>query len=244
MTPFEEETGCSVNVKIGNTSDEMVPADAERRVRRGVGVGRRHAPAHRRRRGGAGQHRPHPELRGCLRRPEGPAATTRSTACPTACPTAGAPTCSCTTPKTFTAAPDSWGVMFDADSPAKGGVSVYDSPDLHRRRRAVPDGHPARSRHREPVRARRDPVRRRPSTCSNQQKDLAGQYWSLYTDQQAALEAGSVTAGTTWQVIVNLAQGNGAKIDAVKPDGGRHGLVRHVDDLQQGRSTPTACTCG
>ena len=46
------------------------------------------------------------------------------------------------------------------------------------------------------------------------QKPIVGQYWALYTDQQAALEAGSVTLGTTWQVIVNLAKGNGAKIDA------------------------------
>ena len=45
-------------------------------------------------------------------------------------------------------------------------------------------------------------------------------------------------AGTTWQVIVNLAQANGAKIDAVKPDGGRHGLVGHVDDLVARRQHP------
>ena len=34
-------------------------------------------------------------------------------------------------------------------------------PDLHRRRRGVPDGHPARPRHHQPVRARPGPVRRR-----------------------------------------------------------------------------------
>jgi putative spermidine/putrescine transport system substrate-binding protein len=50
-----------------------------------------------------------------------------------------------------------------------------------------------------------------------------GQYWALYTDQQAALEAGSVTLGTTWQVIVNLAQGNGAKIGATLHDEGATG---------------------
>ncbi|MFM8452950.1 MAG: extracellular solute-binding protein [Acidimicrobiaceae bacterium] len=46
------------------------------------------------------------------------------------------------------------------------------------------------------------------------QKGIVGQYWALYTDQQAALEKGTVTLGTTWQVIVNLAKSNGAKIDA------------------------------
>ncbi len=55
------------------------------------------------------------------------------------------------------------------------------------------------------------------------QKALAGQYWALYTDQQAALEGGTALAGTTWQVIVNLAQANGAKIDAVKPVEGATG---------------------
>ncbi len=39
VTPFEDITGCAVNVQLGNTSDEMVAADAERRVRRRLGVG-------------------------------------------------------------------------------------------------------------------------------------------------------------------------------------------------------------
>ena len=56
-----------------------------------------------------------------------------------------------------------------------------------------------------------------------QQEGMVGQYWSLYTDQQAALEGGTALAGTTWQVIVNLATANGAKIGAVKPVEGATG---------------------
>jgi putative spermidine/putrescine transport system substrate-binding protein len=56
-----------------------------------------------------------------------------------------------------------------------------------------------------------------------QQAELTSQYWALYTDQQASLEEGSVLAGTTWQVIVNLAKANGALIDAVKPVEGATG---------------------
>ena len=51
VTPFEDETGCKVNVKYGDTSDEMVHADApgrRHRVRRRVGIGRRDQPADRR----------------------------------------------------------------------------------------------------------------------------------------------------------------------------------------------------
>jgi len=56
-----------------------------------------------------------------------------------------------------------------------------------------------------------------------QQEALVGQYWGVYTDQQVALEGGTVLAGTTWQVIVNIAQSNGATIDAVKPMEGATG---------------------
>ena len=63
----------------------------------------------------------------------------------------------------------------------------------------------------------------RRSPCSSSRRPLVGQYWSLYTDQQAALEGGTALVGTTWQVIVNLAQANGAKIDAVKPKEGATG---------------------
>ena len=30
VTPFEDITGCAVNVQLGNSSDEMVALDAER----------------------------------------------------------------------------------------------------------------------------------------------------------------------------------------------------------------------
>jgi putative spermidine/putrescine transport system substrate-binding protein len=55
------------------------------------------------------------------------------------------------------------------------------------------------------------------------QKGIVGQYWALYTDQQAALEKGTVTLGTTWQVIVNLAKANGAKIDSTLHNEGATG---------------------
>ena len=67
-----------------------------------------------------------------------------------------------------------------------------------------------------------------------QQQALVGQYWSLYTDQQAALEGGTVLAGTTWQVIVNLAQANGANDRRRQAGRGRDRVVRHVDDLVAG----------
>ncbi len=55
------------------------------------------------------------------------------------------------------------------------------------------------------------------------QKPMVAQYWSLYTDQQASLEAGSITLGTSWQVIVNLASANKPSITAVKATEGATG---------------------
>lgn len=119
-------------------------------------------------------------------------------------------------------APDSWGVMFDGGAPSDGAVSVYDSAiyiaDAALYLMAT-----------QPELGITNPYALDQTQFDaaiallESQKALAGQYWALYTDQQTALEDGSVLAGTTWQVIVNLAQANGALIDAVKPVEGATG---------------------
>ena len=55
------------------------------------------------------------------------------------------------------------------------------------------------------------------------QKSLAGQYWSDYTVQAGSLVDGTVLAGTTWQVVANFAAGEGAKIETTKPKEGATG---------------------
>ncbi len=55
VTDFEKRTGCQVNVKVGNTSDEMVTLMRTGRYDARVGLRRRDAAAHRRRRRGAGR---------------------------------------------------------------------------------------------------------------------------------------------------------------------------------------------
>ena len=120
------------------------------------------------------------------------------------------------------AAPDSWSVMFEGGTDADGALSVYDSPiyiadaalylmatqpDL-----GITNPYALDEAQLEAAMA-----------LLEQQEPLVGQYWGTYTDQQAALEGGTVLAGTTWQVIVNIAQANGATIDAVKPVEGATG---------------------
>ena len=160
VTDFEKETGCQVNVKIGNTSDEMVQLMRTGAVRRGLGLRRRDDPPDRGRRRRPGQHRPDPQLRGRLRRAQGSAVQLASTARCTASRTAAARTCSCTTRPRSSRRPTSWDVVFDnADRVQRPGDRLR-QPDLHRRRGAVPARAPAGPRDHGSVRARPGAVRR------------------------------------------------------------------------------------
>ena len=119
-------------------------------------------------------------------------------------------------------APDSITAMFSADSPYAGKISVYDSPiyiaDAALYLMAT-----------QPELGIKNPYSLDQAQFDasikvlEAQKAIVGQYWALYTDQQASLEAGSVTLGTSWQIIVNLALGNGAKIAATKAKEGATG---------------------
>ena len=121
------------------------------------------------------------------------------------------------------AAPDSWGVMFEGGTPADGAVSVYDSPIYIADAARVPDGAPSRTSASPTRTPSTRPSSPRRSPCSSSRRRSSASTGRVYTDQQAALEGGTVLAGTTWQVIVNLAQANGATIDAVKPVEGATG---------------------
>ena len=120
------------------------------------------------------------------------------------------------------AAPDSITDMFEADSPYAGKISVYDAPiyiaDAAIYLMAT-----------QPDLGITNPYALDQTQFDaaiavlESQKAIVGQYWALYTDQQASLEAGSVTLGTSWQVIVNLATANGAKIAATKAKEGATG---------------------
>ena len=100
VTPFEDITGCAVNVQARQHQRRDGAADAERRVRRRLGVGRRHE---RLIAGGevvADQRRPSSRTtRDVFDGPQAAAVELGRRAAATASPTAAAPTCSCTTPR-------------------------------------------------------------------------------------------------------------------------------------------------
>ena len=229
VTPFEEATGCAVNVRLGNSSDEMVQlmqsgeydgvsasGDATTRLIAGGEV----APVN------VDLIPNYADVFEGLKLQQHNSVDGVPYGVPHG---RGANLLVFNTEAFADGAPDSWGVMFDGGTPADGAVSVYDSP-IYIADAAVylmatqPDlgiTNPYALDQEQFDAA---------IALLEQQQGLVGQFWSLYTDQQAALEGGTVLAGTTWQVIVNLASGQRCLDRRRQAGRGGHRVVRHVDD--------------
>jgi putative spermidine/putrescine transport system substrate-binding protein len=221
VTGFEQSTGCKVNNKIGNTSDEMVTlmksgeydvvsasGDASLRLIYGGDV----APVNTdlipnykdifdglklkawNSVGGASYGVPHGRGANLL--------MYRT--------------------DIVTPAPTSWGSVFDANSPHKGKITAYDSPiyiadaalylmktkpDLNIKNPYALD----------------DTQFQAAIDLLKTQNTTIGEYWSDYTKEVQAFKSGDSVLGTTWQVIVNLAKTDGAKVEAILPSEGATG---------------------
>ena len=100
-------------------------------------------------------------------------------------------------------APTSWGAVFADEGKYKGKVTAYDSPIY------IADAALYLERHR-PSLGIKDPY-----SLTEKQLDAAvallktqntsvGEYWSDYTKEVQAFDSGTSVVGTTWQVIANL----------------------------------------
>src|SRR5262245_45829418 len=113
-------------------------------------------------------------------------------------------------------APDSWGAVFDASSPYKGKVTAYDAPIY------IADAALYLMKT-QPDLGIKDPYSLNQDQFNaavdllKQQHGIIGEYWSNYAVTQQAFEQGSTVLGTTWQVIANLATADGAKVQTVLP---------------------------
>lgn len=221
VTGFEQETGCQVNVKVGNTSDEMVTlmrtgnydgvsasGDATLRLIAAGDVApvntdliANYADVY------AGlKDQPHNAVDGQMYGvPHG----------------RGANLLMWRTDK-VEPAPDSWSVVWDESSPYKGKITAYDSPiyiadaalylkstqpdlgidNIYELDQAQFDASVA---------------------LLKKQRSLVGEYWSDYTKEQAAFAAGNSVVGTTWQVIANLLVADKVPVETVLPKEGSTG---------------------
>ena len=118
-------------------------------------------------------------------------------------------------------APDSWGAVFDKDSPYSGKLTAYDSPIY------IADA-ALYLKSAQPELGIKNPYaldKKQFKAAVNlvkQQKANIGEYWSDYLKEQEAFTKGSAVLGTTWQVITNLVKADDASppVNAIIPKEG------------------------
>ncbi len=221
VTDFEKETGCTVNVKVGNTSDEMVQlmrtgqydgvsasGDATTRLIEGGDV----SPVN------TDLIPNYADVYEALKDQEFNSVDGQMYGVPHG----RGSNLLMYDPDEVSPAPDSWDVVFDNASEYSGNVTAYDNPIY------IADAALYLREH-EPDLGIEDPYE-----LDEEQFDAAiellkaqgehvGEYWSDYTKEISAFANGDSSVGTTWQVIVNLLNADGSKEEVVLPSEGATG---------------------
>lgn len=221
VTDFEKETGCQVNVKVGNTSDEMVTlmrtgnydsvsasGDATLRLIAAGDVApvntdliENYADVFE-----GLKDQPHNSVDGQMYGvPHGRGANLLMWRT-----------------DLVTEAPDSWSVVWDESSPYKGKVTAYDSP-IYIADAAVYLKATQPDLGIDNVYELDDKQFQAAVDLLKAQRPLIGEYWSDYTKEQAAFASGNSVVGTTWQVIANLLLADKVKIETTLPKEGSTG---------------------
>ncbi len=118
-------------------------------------------------------------------------------------------------------APDSWGVVFDGSDEYSGEVTAYDSPIY------IADAALYLMKT-QPELGIEDPYALDDEQLAaavdllKQQRENVGEYWSDYLKEIQAFKSGSTVVGTTWQVIANLAEAD-APVEVTLPEEGATG---------------------
>src|SRR6266496_106503 len=220
--PFQQQTGCKVNVKIGNTSDEMVTlmktgqydgvsasGDATLRLIYAGDV----APVN------TSLVPNYATIAEFLKNRPWNSVNGQMYGIPHGW---GANVLTWRTDK-VTPAPDSWSVVFDPNSPYKGKVTAYDAPiyiaDAALYLKATkPDLKITNPYELD------DTQFQAAVDLLKAQKSLIGEYWSDYTKAVQALESGDTVVGTEWQVNVNLVNASKkARVESTVPKEGSTG---------------------
>jgi putative spermidine/putrescine transport system substrate-binding protein len=221
VTPFEEETGCKVNVKIGNTSDEMVQlmrtgqydavsasGDATGRLVEGgdvVPINTELIPNY-------------ADVFESLKNQD----YNTFDGQPYGVPHGRGANLLLYDPDEVKPAPKSWSAVFDDASEYSGRVTAYDNPIY------IADAALYLREH-QPELGITDPYELDQEQFDasidllKEQREHIGEYWSDYTKEIQAFANGDSSVGTTWQVIVNLLNAEGESEKALLPEEGSTG---------------------
>ncbi len=219
VAPFEQQTGCKVNAKIGNTSDEMVQlmrtgqydgvsasGDATLRLIYGGDV----APVN------TSLVPNYATISSFLKNGNWNSVKGQMYGVPHGW---GANLLMWNPSKVSTPL-DSWSAVFDQSSQYKGKVTAYDSPIY------IADA-ALYLMSTKPSLGIKDPFSLTSAQLDaaaallSQQKSNVGEYWADYTKEVQAFESGTSVVGTTWQVIANTIASDGkTKVQTVVPKEG------------------------
>jgi putative spermidine/putrescine transport system substrate-binding protein len=227
VSSFEEETGCQVNVTLGNTSDEMftlmqtgnydlvsASGDASNRLIASgtvqpinVNLIPNYADIFE-----GLKNQPHNSVDGV----------------PYGVPHGRGANLLMYNTEEISPAPDSWSIVWEPDSEwadaVKGKVTAYDSPIYIADAAVYLMATKPELGIQNPY-ALDDAQFAAAVDLAKQQRELIGRYWALYTDEIASFQSGDSTVGTTWQVIANVLQGSdpATPVDVVLPVEGSTG---------------------
>jgi putative spermidine/putrescine transport system substrate-binding protein len=221
VTPFENETGCKANVQIANTSDEMfekmgtgqfdvVSASGDSSLRM-IYAGKV-APVN------TALFTNYDDIADFQKNQQWNSVDGQMYGIPHGW---GANVLQWRTDK-VKPAPDSWGVVFDPNSPYKGKITAYDSPTY------IADA-AVYLMATQPDLGITNPYALDQEQFDaaiallTKQKEILGGYWSAYADNQKKFESGTYWLGTAWQIITNLAQLDKAPVQSVLPKEGSTG---------------------
>lgn len=226
VSSFEEETGCQVNVTLGNTSDEMftlmrtgnydlvsASGDASNRL---IAAGSvqpvnldlipNYADVFE-----GLKNKPHNSVDGV----------------PYGVPHGRGANLLMWNTEQVSPAPDSWAIVWEPDSQwasqVAGKVTAYDSPIYIADAAVYLMATQPELGIMNPY-ALDDAQFAAAVDLLKQQRQIIGRYWALYTDEIAAFQGGDSLVGTTWQVIVNvLRMDPPSPVEAVLPVEGSTG---------------------
>ena len=222
VTPFTAKTGCKVNVKVGNTSDEMVTlmktgqydgvsasGDATLRLIYGGDV----APTN------TSLVPNYATVSDFLKDKPWNSVNGQMYGIPHGW---GANVLAYNT-AVVKPAPDSWSTVFDANSPYAGKLTAYDSPIY------IADAALYLSKTKPELKitnpyALDDTQFQAAVDLLKQQKQNISSYWADYTKEVSGFSQGSMVAGTAWQINVNLINADKkVNVGAVVPKEGATG---------------------
>jgi putative spermidine/putrescine transport system substrate-binding protein len=119
-------------------------------------------------------------------------------------------------------APTDWSVVFDQSGPYAGKVTAYDSPIY------IADA-ALYLMNTQPALGIENPYSLDDEQLAaavellKEQRQNVGEYWSEYLKEIQAFTSGDSVVGTTWQVIANLAQADNVPVEAILPEQGSTG---------------------